>query len=299
MREEAVIFGKSAALIGVVTDPPEQQSSTNLPAVVLLNSGIVHRVGPNRLYVGMARALAEMGHVVLRFDFSGIGDSGPRADTVPFVQGAIGETREAMDFLGARRGASRFVVAGICSGALISLRVAACDPRVAGAISINLAGHRSANGQYYGRTMLRHYKRIAFSSSFGWSACRNAIFGNIDFATLLGAARSLVTGVFARNHATPHEPMPLAELLSQLVDRGLSLALIHSEGDEGLDYMYLAIGNEIRQWTAEDRLQFFVIPGANHTFTLLENQEDLLEAVRGWMVKLWEGTERQVAVGEV
>lgn len=297
MSEETVVFGKSTPMIGVITDPPKRQVSADRPAVVLLNSGIVHRVGPNRLYVRMARTLADMGYVVLRFDFSGIGDSGPRADTLPFVQGAIAETQAAMDFLCANRAVSRFVLAGICSGALISLRVAASDPRVVGAISINLAGHRSRNGLYYGRTLLRHYKRIAFSKSFGLRACRNTLFGKIDFAVLLQAMRSLGASLFAGNHSAANQPDPFATLLRQLVDRGVRLALVHSEGDEGLDYMYLVLGHEIRQWVSEDRLAFVLIPGANHTFTLLQNQEDLLDAVREWMAKLPEGVEHQVTVG--
>jgi len=299
MTEEAVVFGKSAALMGVLTYPPKHCADDDLPGVLLLNSGIVHRVGPNRLYVTIARSLAEMGHVVLRFDFSGIGDSGPRADSLPFVEGAIGETQEAMDLLRATKGAGRFVLAGICSGALIALRTAARDPRVSGVISINLAGHRSCNGLYYGRTLLRHYKRIALSKSFGLRACRNAMFGSIDVATLLGAARSLAASMFTSNHASPDNPMPFRELLRQLVDSGVPLALIHSEGDEGLDYMYLALGNELRQWTREEKVQLLVIPGANHTFTLLENQQDLLDSMRDWMKKRRQGVETQVAAGRL
>ena len=75
MRERAVRFGKTAKLVGIVAEPnPTEQSGTDKPAVLMLNSGILHRVGACRLHVKLARSLASEGHTVLRFDFSGIGD---------------------------------------------------------------------------------------------------------------------------------------------------------------------------------------------------------------------------------
>lgn len=283
MREDAVAFGTSALLSGIITEPAERESSSERPAVLLLNSGIVHRVGPNRLYVALARLLARMGYVVLRFDFSGIGDSGRRTDSFPFAEAAISDTRQAMDFLHVTRRANRFILAGICSGALIALRTAGIDPRVTGVVSINLAGHRSRNGRYYGRTLVRHYGRIAFSKSFGLRACRNALLGSIDLRTLRGATRSLAAGLLAPKDAEPQESMPFQDLIRHLVASEMPLALIHSEGDEGLDYMKLALGDDLRTWTTSGTVQFVVIPGANHTFTLLENQQDLLDAVSGFI----------------
>jgi alpha/beta superfamily hydrolase len=71
-----VLFGRTRSLVGIITDPPEAERDPQRPAIVCLNAGIIHRVGPHRLYVKMARTLAAMGFVVLRFDFSGIGDRG-------------------------------------------------------------------------------------------------------------------------------------------------------------------------------------------------------------------------------
>ncbi len=75
MKEEALRFGPNGSLIGIVTDPSEEERGKNLPAFLLLNAGHLHRVGPNRHYVSIARKLSAMGFTVLRFDFSGIGDS--------------------------------------------------------------------------------------------------------------------------------------------------------------------------------------------------------------------------------
>src|SRR3989442_13379966 len=98
MREQAVLFGEVKSLIGILTDPPMRNGNRPKPAVILLNPGIVHRVAPGRIYVRMARALAAMGFVVLRFDFSGIGDSAVRHDNLPFDKSAVRETQDAMHF---------------------------------------------------------------------------------------------------------------------------------------------------------------------------------------------------------
>jgi len=97
MRERTVRFGKSAVLEGVLSEPTNQ--SVGAPAVLMLNPGILHRVGACRFHVHAARALAAAGATVLRFDFSGIGDSDSRKDSLSFEDAAALETREAMDYL--------------------------------------------------------------------------------------------------------------------------------------------------------------------------------------------------------
>src|SRR5438045_1954876 len=96
MREEAVLFGEFRSLVGIVTEPTTQHPHLARQAVILLNPGIVHRVGPGRIYVKIARALAKMGFVILRFDLSGIGDSAVRHDNLRFEKSAGRETHEAM-----------------------------------------------------------------------------------------------------------------------------------------------------------------------------------------------------------
>ena len=61
MREEVLLFGRTRALVGIITDPPHAARRQPLPAVILVNVGLVHRVGPNRLYVKLARSLAALG----------------------------------------------------------------------------------------------------------------------------------------------------------------------------------------------------------------------------------------------
>ena len=63
-NEQAVLLGRAKSLIGVLARPSGEARGRR-PAVVILNTGIIHRVGQHRMYVAMARRLAAAGHVVL------------------------------------------------------------------------------------------------------------------------------------------------------------------------------------------------------------------------------------------
>src|SRR5208337_1020254 len=80
-------------LVGIVTQPVDYEPEDR-PVFVILNTGIIHRVGHHRMYVSLARALARLGYQVLRFDLSGIGDSESREDGLSLLDGALADVRE-------------------------------------------------------------------------------------------------------------------------------------------------------------------------------------------------------------
>lgn len=106
--------------------------------VVLLNAGLIHRVGPFRLYVRLARELAADGFDVLRFDLPGIGDGYPGSHATD--QSFIGETFDAVQ---AMTGSRDFVIGGICSAADQGWRCAVSDRRVTGLLLLDGMAHRN------------------------------------------------------------------------------------------------------------------------------------------------------------
>ena len=136
MRETVVEFGPARRLVGILTRDTPSAAAADDVAVLITNSGIIHRVGPHRLHVRLARFLAARGYPVLRYDLPGIGDS-ESAGGDQVAQAKLAGTRAAMDQLQRMGVAKRFVVMGICSGADHSLLAAVVDPRVAGAITID------------------------------------------------------------------------------------------------------------------------------------------------------------------
>jgi hypothetical protein len=62
---------------------------------------------------------------------------------------------------------------------------------------------------------------------------------------------------------------------------------VHSEGDTGLDYLHVVLGRAgVRRLRTDDRLGLEIIPGANHTFTLLWSQDVLLKIMQRFLLSL-------------
>ena len=62
VTEEPIYFGAGGRLTGILTQPRSlRDESRALPRFVFLNAGLLHRVGPNRLYTFLARELASRG----------------------------------------------------------------------------------------------------------------------------------------------------------------------------------------------------------------------------------------------
>jgi pimeloyl-ACP methyl ester carboxylesterase len=281
------MFGSSGALIGVVAAPEHPEAKS--PAVVFLNAGVTHRVGPNRLHVHLARALAEEGFVTLRFDFSGLGDSSVRADDLPAIKSVVVETREAMDLLTETYGVESFILVGICSGATSSYLTAREDERVVGAVMINAQGHLHGDDLDLGdhlraRTLARHSWRIALKSSFRSKNWRKAIQGQLQPKRILrmmfGGSVEALRGR-RKGAQAPRIPDVLSDL-RELTGRGVRLFHLYCEGDEGLDYFHVVLGDKMRDVETDENSRFEVIRGSNHVFTLLWSQERLVELVCEW-----------------
>jgi len=281
MREHALLFGDAQELVGIITDPPGPEGPSR-PGVILLNAGVIHRVGPSRLYVNLARALASIGCVATRFDHSGIGDSATRRDDAPFEASSIQEVRAAMDAIQETRGIDRFVLIGLCSGAVTAFDAAGVDDRVAGVVMINPQGfdlNPEWNGYIATRGDARRYwTRSLFSAASWW----HALTGRVDYKRLVsvlwrqasgpGRAREVVSSIVTRVGAA----------LQKLMDREVRTLLVCSEGDDGIEYMNVILQRDVRTMTSAAHLTVEILPGADHSLTLLDSQRRVVEVVRTW-----------------
>jgi pimeloyl-ACP methyl ester carboxylesterase len=131
-KEQAVLLGANS-LVGIVTRPsPTHQKDE--PAIVILNTGIVHRVGHHRMYVSLSRDLANSGWTVVRFDFAGIGDSKPRNGSTSPLTASMADIRDVLDSLEKTHQLNRFILVGLCSGADHAVLYGHTDARVVGLV---------------------------------------------------------------------------------------------------------------------------------------------------------------------
>ena len=137
MNEAAVVFGSAGRLVGIHGAPDRAGGEA---AVVLVNSGVVHRVGANRMTVALARRLNRAGLPTFRFDMSMLGESTARDDAIGWEASAPSEIVEAVDQI--RLVAPHPVVLyGNCGGAAKSIWAALRDPRVRGLALTNPPPH--------------------------------------------------------------------------------------------------------------------------------------------------------------
>lgn len=114
--------------------------------VIFLSPGVKSRVAPHRLYNKMTESLLKQGYPVLRFDFYGLGDSEGElperqlADLYATVQDGryVDDTLCAMDWMQEQLGLNRFVLAGLCGGAITGLMAAGQDRRARGILALGL-----------------------------------------------------------------------------------------------------------------------------------------------------------------
>jgi len=277
-RETAVSFGASKSLSGILTEPAGGVEGR--PAVLLLNAGLLHRVGPNRLYVTLARRLAAAGLPVLRFDYSGLGESEPRRDEVPLEQSMIAEGVEAMDFLAASGVAERFVPMGLCAGAENAHRLARDDARVVGAVLIDGYAYRTRG--YHLRELARHA-----SSARSW---RRLLARPLARLRDSGARRGSAGAPAERNpggvdfvREFPPRETCLAEL-ERILEREVELFFVFTGG--GMAEFY----NHPRQFIetfptlrGHPRIRLAFMSLADHTFTLRSQREALVGAIDAWV----------------
>jgi pimeloyl-ACP methyl ester carboxylesterase len=137
LTEETLQFGEGGRLLGILTLPSmAPRTAQQLPVFMFLSAGLLHRVGPYRLHVRLARELAQMGFSSLRVDLAGVGDSPPRPGLTN-QQSAAADFAEILGVLESRLGRLPLVLAGLCSGADNATRLTLGEPRVVGLVLLD------------------------------------------------------------------------------------------------------------------------------------------------------------------
>ena len=147
VKEEPLQLGDGGRLFAIATEPAARDPAR--PIFVFLSAGLLHRVGPSRVHVTVARALAAQGFSSLRVDLSGKGDS-PGRGSMPNRQSVAADFDDIRAGLRSRYDDYALVLAGLCSGADNAIRLCLTEPRVQGLLLLDPicfpdAGFRARN----------------------------------------------------------------------------------------------------------------------------------------------------------
>ncbi|WP_036141033.1 dienelactone hydrolase family protein [Luteibacter sp. 9135] len=264
MHEQAHRFGRARHLVGIAGVPAGDAGDIG---VIVLNAGLVHRIGPFRLHVELTRQLNAAGYPTLRFDMSTLGDSAATGGGQTRVQQVLADLDDAMGLLASQAGCSRFVLVGLCSGAQNAHVVAAQDPRVAGAVFLDGYAYRTLGYR------LRHYlPRLADPAR--WLR---------RFRRRGGEARAAARApepVFAV------APAPRAEVIADftgMVARGMRLYLVYSGGISDCfnhaRQFRECFGKVMRHPAVATRY----LAGTDHTYVLTGDRARLVHGIDDWL----------------
>ena len=286
VRETAVVFGDERRLFGVMSEPIGTNATGT--GIVFINAGSVHHIGPGGAYTAFAREWASLGFSVLRMDIGGVGDSDARngaADNHPYPNHAVEDIGVAIRWM-KERGASRVVVAGLCSGAHASFHAGLALEGLAGILVINpivfywnpACALDVSSWMNYAES--RRYSRSAREISSWLRLIRGQV--NVRYALRVGFRRAIelaggvAESIGRRLGLGANTDEDLGRDLARISARGVTTLLVFSEGDPGLDFVRRRYAREVRL-LERDRQNFSmrVVEGADHTFTRIEARDRL------------------------
>ena len=257
--EQPVDVDAHAGLFGILTKPTRATSDTGF---IIINAGLLHRVGPFRLYVDIARRIAACGFPSIRLDQSGKGDSNARRG-VPLTETTIADVTAAAAYLERETGTRRFVAGGLCSGGDDALQ-AASD--IAG-----LRGLFMFDG--YAPKTLRYYVRRYGPKLFSVQAWLKHLRSNSGEAT---AEQDIVN---LRNWATR------AEMMGQyraLVEQGIKILAVFTSGSSGFYNYPSQLTATLGHANAHTLVTERYYPEACHLFPVTEHRRDVVEEFAEW-----------------
>ncbi len=283
MSERCIVFGAKSGLVGTLSLPPPPSSGAANIGFLFLNAGVVHRVGPHRINVRLARQFAARGIPSIRFDLAGHGDSVQPSGERSFEEQAVIDIRSAMDALGAAANLHRFAIFGYCSGAYHGFATALADERVAGIVmydayrypTLKMHAHR-----YFSR--LRQPRALrALAAAMGrgvanvWRRVRSPA----------GGGEERLVPQLGRIDFIPSKS-EFAAGLRTLLDRGVRIHMIYS-GGAIREYNYRGqFHDALAPLGIGERIDAEFLPDLDHVASGLADQADLMRRILRWSDQL-------------
>jgi pimeloyl-ACP methyl ester carboxylesterase len=270
-REQIVRMGADGRLFGLLTD-----AGGGEVGCIFLNAGIVHRIGPHRLHVRLARALAPNGVTSLRFDISGLGDSPPPHPGVcrdEQIARDVGDAIEALE----TAGCTRIVLAGMCSGADTAFGLSCEDERVHGCVLLDPWA--------YG-TVLARVERLARKTADPgrWARRLQGLGRSHEAATETMARPREVDDPNSNERVAPPREV-FGAGLSALTGRGGRVFIAYTDFVSEIMQRPEHFHRAFADYAFHDRLEVHVNTEADHTYTDLRQQQLLEAQVTNWFAR--------------
>jgi alpha/beta superfamily hydrolase len=291
--------------------------------VLLLSPGVKMRVAPHRMYNKMADRFVRLGYTVFRFDFHGLGDSEGEApepmlaDLYCATQTGryVSDTICAMDWMQRHHGASQFIAAGLCGGALTGLLAAERDARitelVALSIPVILDGANVDASRFMTAAELKG-TRTAYLEKLkpgNWRSWLRLLTFQSDYRTLLRAlGRPLLARLRPAEPAAEDPASPavadntnpfFAPAFVKMASTSRKMLLVFAETDR----LYWEFEAKFLERHAaalaplRNQYHVHVTARANHIFSFTEWQRDMLDECCRWLEEVRPAQPRREGAG--
>jgi exosortase A-associated hydrolase 1 len=260
-------------MLGILHEPSAPAASVG---VVIVVGGPQYRAGSHRQFVLQARALAQAGYAVLRFDYRGMGDSG---GSVRAFEDVDADLRVAVDALMAEQPhLSGAVIWGLCDAASAALLYCASDPRLKGLVLVN-PWARTPSGE--ARAYLRHYYARRFLQPSFW---RKVLSGGFN---PLRSGRELLGSVATAQAVQRSGPSYIERMRLGMQSFARPVLLLLSEHDlTAREFTDLSAADaRWAQAMAARTLSTKPLAGADHTFSRREHLEQATQLCREWLAQ--------------
>ena len=290
MREALHLFGPQKNLVGIASIPAEQNQTVG---VLLLNAGVVHKVGPFNLNVEFSRFLANRGFLAFRFDTGGLGDSRKIKSNLSHHESILQDISEAISVLCDQYQLQRVVVLGLCTGAENAFKAALHDERVVGSVLLDGYGYETKKHKWnHIRDRVFDPKRIfnfvlrklgLKKSNVKASNDLNADQSAENPADLDAELQALEEENRSDYIWTLPEKSAYQKDMAMLYQRGVKFLHIYSGGV----YSYYSYKDQFRDsFKDEAFLQCVDVewyPQADHTYKILKDREAMMLRVGLWL----------------
>lgn len=276
---------------------PLLRDAESKPTVLLLNAGSVHRIGPNRNYVYIARELLSLGYKVFRLDFLGLGDSvRPELskENDPYLPEALDNIKQTICYLKEYHHVREVILMGVCSGAYSAFQFALHENEtsVREIIPINPLAFYWKEGMSLDYSPADYY--------FDWNLYQESMRRKDRWVKLLKdpkrwfiTAKTTIT-VFCIKLSAFLKPFlnqiqralgaknieDLAWDLNVIVKKNVKVKFIFAETDPGYQLLKEGAGKTANRLVNEKKIHIEFIPKANHNFSSHLGRTQLLKRLK-------------------
>lgn len=272
---------------------------------MLLSSGTTHRIGPGRIYVQLARQLAEAGFRSLRIDVCGVGDSVATSDereNDPYAETIFRDVDLTLEHARRHLAGERVVLMGLCSGAYAAFQSAA-QLRNANLIesvminpltyfwkdgmSLDHTENGSVNALHYYLTAIvdpmKWVRLLSGNSQRGvWGGIRTFVRRTLGLGDQGSRKATASTCGVACEYGHPKKDH-LPSDLERVDRRNRQLALFCSSSDPGHFQMMLRARKVATRLNRDGKLSLFTIDSADHTFSNPLARQNLIGQIERYL----------------